>query len=87
MAGTGVPKKTSLFLRQNSLVLTHLLSEKWLEHLFFEVTTNASNHPDMMTDKELEDATTVFRSLETGLRGATIYPEDLHKAMKRLGHI
>ena len=50
-----------------------------------KVTTDTSNHPDMMTDKELEDATAVFRSLETGLRGATIYPEDLHKAMKRLG--
>ena len=50
-----------------------------------KVTTNITNHPDMLTDKELEDVTAVFRSLETGLRGATIDPQDLHKAMKRLG--
>ena len=50
-----------------------------------KVTNNITNHPDMLTDKELEDVTTVFRSLETGLRGATIDPQDLHKAMKRLG--
>ena len=49
------------------------------------VTNNITNHPDMLTDKELEDVTAVFRSLETGLRGATIDPQDLHKAMKRLG--
>ena len=51
------------------------------------MTTNCANHPDMMTDKELEDATAVFRSLETGLRGGTISPEDLHRAMKMLGKI
>ena len=50
-----------------------------------KVTNNITNHPDMLTDKELEDVTAVFRSLETGLRGATIDPQDLHKAMKRLG--
>lgn len=50
-----------------------------------KVTTETLNHPDMMTPKELENATAVFRSLETGLRGGTIDPEDLHKAMKRLG--
>ena len=50
-----------------------------------KVTTDTLNHPDMMTPKELENATAVFRSLETGLRGGTIDPEDLHKAMKRLG--
>ena len=52
-----------------------------------KVTTETLNHPDMMTPKELENATAVFRSLETGLRGGTIDPEDLHKAMKRLGDI
>ena len=50
-----------------------------------KVTQETVNHPKMMTDKEMEDATAVFRSLETGLRGGTIYPEDLHKAMKMLG--
>ena len=50
-----------------------------------KVTNNMTNHPDMLTDKELVDVTAVFRSLETGLRGATIDPQDLHKAMKRLG--
>lgn len=52
-----------------------------------KVTNETTNHPKMMTDKEMEDATAVFRSLETGLRGGTIYPEDLHKAMKMLGAV
>eukprot|EP00090_Calanus_glacialis_P025675 TRINITY_DN40234_c0_g1_i2.p1 TRINITY_DN40234_c0_g1~~TRINITY_DN40234_c0_g1_i2.p1 ORF type:complete len:195 (+),score=59.86 TRINITY_DN40234_c0_g1_i2:77-586(+) len=40
---------------------------------------------NMLTDKELECVTAVFRSFETGLRGATINPCDLHQAMKMLG--
>ena len=32
------------------------------------------SHPDMLTEKELESVTTVFRSFESGLRGATIDP-------------
>ena len=39
----------------------------------------------MLTERELECITTVFRSFETGLRGATIQPSDLHPAMKMLG--
>ena len=49
------------------------------------MTENVTNHPDMFTDKELENVTAVFRSLETGLRGGTISPEDLPRAMKMLG--
>ena len=30
--------------------------------------------PSMLTDREMDCITTVFRSFETGLRGATIYP-------------
>ena len=33
-----------------------------------------ASHPDMLTEKELESVTTVFRSFESGLRGATIDP-------------
>ena len=39
------------------------------------VNTTITNHPDQLTDKEMQDITTVFRSLETGLREATIYPK------------
>ena len=39
-----------------------------------KVNSTITNHPDMLTDKELEEVTAVFRSLETGLREATIYP-------------
>ena len=39
-----------------------------------KVNSTITNHPDMLTDKELENVTAVFRSLETGLREATIYP-------------
>jgi len=49
------------------------------------VCTNMTNNPDMLTDRELEEVTAVFKSFETGLREATIHPKDLHKAMQRLG--
>ena len=39
------------------------------------VNTTITNHPEQLTKKELDDITTVFRSLETGLREATIYPK------------
>ena len=54
------------------------------------VTRTLTNHPDMLTDKELQvtchvsrvpcnvllqDVTAVFRSLETGLREATMDPK------------
>ena len=38
-----------------------------------------------LSDREMEAVTTVFRSFETGLREATIYPKDLLPAMKMLG--
>ncbi|XP_023338087.1 calmodulin-beta [Eurytemora carolleeae] len=38
-----------------------------------------------LSDREMEVVTTVFRSYETGLREATIYPKDLLAAMKMLG--
>ena len=39
-----------------------------------KVSKTMANHPDMLTDKEMDCVTTVFRSFETGLRGATIDP-------------
>ena len=66
-----------------------------------KVNSSITNHPDMLTHNELEKVTSVFRSLETGLREASIYPrvcmslqyshstvgadQDLAKAMKMLG--
>jgi Ca2+-binding EF-hand superfamily protein len=44
-----------------------------------------TNHPEQLTDRELQDVTSVFKSFETGLREATIDQKDLHKAMRRLG--
>ena len=53
-----------------------------------KVNTSITNHPDELTDKEVEKVTSVFRSLETGLREATMYPrvriKDKHG--KRHGH-
>ena len=34
----------------------------------FKINHNITNHPEEFTSKELEDVTTVFKSLETGLR-------------------
>ena len=39
-----------------------------------KICYNKTSHPDMLTEKELESVTTVFRSFESGLREATIYP-------------
>ena len=39
-----------------------------------KVCYNKTSHPDMLTEKEMESVTTVFRSFESGLREATIYP-------------
>ena len=39
-----------------------------------KVNSSITNHPNMLTEKELEKETSVFRSLETGLREASIYP-------------
>ena len=39
-----------------------------------KVSTNMAYPTHMLTDREMECITTVFRSFETGLRGATIYP-------------
>ena len=38
-------------------------------------TDTIANHPEMLTNRELEDVTAVFRSLETGLREATMDPK------------
>ena len=38
------------------------------------VNKYVTNHVDQLTTKELEVITSVFRSMETGLREATIYP-------------
>ena len=39
-----------------------------------KVNYTITNHPEELTDNELEKVTSVFRSLETGLREASIYP-------------
>ena len=39
-----------------------------------KVSKTMASPRDMLTDKELEGVTAVFRSFETGLRGATIHP-------------
>jgi len=49
------------------------------------VCYNVTSHPDMFTDKELTAVTAAFRSFESGLREATIYPKDLQKAMQMVG--
>ena len=38
------------------------------------VCYDMTSHPDMLTENELESVTTVFRSFESGLRGATMHP-------------
>ena len=38
-----------------------------------KVNSYVANHPDEFTRKELNDVTTVFKSLETGLRQGTTY--------------
>ena len=40
-----------------------------------QVNNSIINHPEEFTSKELEDVTTVFKSLETGLRQGTIFPK------------
>ena len=40
-----------------------------------KVNKYITNHIDQLTKKELDDITSVFRSMETGLRVATIYPK------------
>jgi len=49
------------------------------------VTATRTNDPEKLTERELVDVTAVFRSLETGLREATIRCCDLQRAMKQLG--
>ena len=39
------------------------------------MNNNIINHPEEFTSKELEDVTSVFKSLETGLRQGTIFPK------------
>ena len=34
-----------------------------------------ANNPEMLTERELEEVTAVFKSFETGLREATIHPK------------
>ena len=40
-----------------------------------KVNKYITNHIDQLTKKEMDDITSVFRSMETGLREATIYPK------------
>ena len=39
-----------------------------------KISKTMASPRNMLTEKELECVTTVFRSFETGLRGATIHP-------------
>ena len=39
------------------------------------MNNNIINHPEEFTSKELDDVTSVFKSLETGLRQGTIFPK------------
>ena len=48
--------------------------ERKLSNHDLKVCTTMASPKDMLTDKEMECVTTVFRSFETGLRGATISP-------------
>ena len=34
-----------------------------------------ANNPEMLTERELEEVTAVFKSFETGMREATIHPK------------
>ena len=47
-----------------------------------KVNKYITNHVDQLTEKEMEDVTTVFRSMETGLREATIYPKVIYLQFK-----
>ena len=49
------------------------------------VCYDRSSHAEMLTQTELQAVTTVFRNFESGVRGGTIHPSDLHKAMQMLG--
>ena len=42
------------------------------------VCHDMASHPNMLTDKELASVTASFKSLESGLRGATIKQEVGH---------
>ena len=47
------------------------------------VCYDRTSHPEMLTEKEIESVTTVFRSFESGLRGATINPSVGFKSERR----
>ena len=49
------------------------------------VNKYVTNHVDQLTTKELEVITSVFRSMETGLREATIYPRVKFSSLDSLG--
>ena len=44
-----------------------------------------ATHPSMLSDNELDCLTSAFRSLETGVRGATINQENIQAAMLMVG--
>ena len=51
-----------------------------------KVTRTMANHPDMLTENELHNVTSVFRSMEKNTEeDGTILPEDIPKAMRSLG--
>ena len=76
MEGSKLPKV--LFRLHPCKYSDHSLSSV---HPQVQVCNTATNHPTMLTEKELDDVTAVFRSFETGLREATIHPkvEELYK--------
>ena len=47
-------------------------------------TVKMASNPEMLTERELEEVTAVFKSFETGLREATIDPK-VHARMGKVG--
>ena len=50
-----------------------------------DVCHDMASHPSLLSDNEMDCLTSAFRSLETGLRGATIDQEDIEAAMLMVG--
>ena len=50
-----------------------------LLHTF--LTSLLPSHPSLLTERELEEVTAVFRSLESGLREATILPKVTRRSL------
>ena len=67
------------------LLKTPQYALKTSEQSHVSVCHNMASHPTMLSDNELDCLTSAFRSLETGVRGATIDQEDIQAAMLMVG--